>query len=94
MVWTRCPKDVFVGNLALKIGVMDSIICFNEGMSSRLGVLSHLGISSSRRACAELHAIDKIRVSKAELIFKTQAKGQKRVRKISEDDESYGYGQH
>ncbi|GBL84103.1 hypothetical protein AVEN_7492-1, partial [Araneus ventricosus] len=31
-VWERIPKTTFVGINTLKIGVMDAVLCFNDGV--------------------------------------------------------------
>ncbi|KAG8277007.1 hypothetical protein J6590_051908 [Homalodisca vitripennis] len=45
VVWTRLPKNVFVGRKTLELGVYDAIITFNNGNLGRLEVFKHLGIS-------------------------------------------------
>ncbi|GFX05550.1 uncharacterized protein TNCV_3434541 [Trichonephila clavipes] len=35
-IWERIPKTVFVGIETLKFGVMDAVICFNDGYVSRI----------------------------------------------------------
>ena len=32
-IWKRCPKDVYVGQQILEIGVSSAILSFNEGMN-------------------------------------------------------------
>ncbi|GFU64145.1 uncharacterized protein TNCV_3745131 [Trichonephila clavipes] len=43
-IWERIPKTVFVGIETLKFGVMDAVICFNDGYVSRIKVFEALGI--------------------------------------------------
>ncbi|GFU65295.1 transposable element Tcb2 transposase [Trichonephila clavipes] len=43
-IWERIPKTVFVGIETLKFGVMDAVICFNDGY---LEVSDELGIAQS-----------------------------------------------
>ena len=39
VVWSRIPKNVFVGMSTLELGVLDAVITFNDGYSGRLQVL-------------------------------------------------------
>ncbi|GFX23734.1 uncharacterized protein TNCV_3596761 [Trichonephila clavipes] len=53
-IWERIPKSVFVGIETLKFGVMDAVICFNNGYVSRIKVFEALGIKpgyNTERAC-------------------------------------------
>ncbi|XP_069698811.1 uncharacterized protein [Periplaneta americana] len=43
-IWERLPKTVFVGLNVLKTGVLDAVITFNDGSSSRKKVLELMGI--------------------------------------------------
>ncbi|GFU98306.1 uncharacterized protein TNCV_3005901 [Trichonephila clavipes] len=45
-IWERIPKTVFVGIETLKFGVMDAVICFNDGYVSRIKVFEALGIKT------------------------------------------------
>ncbi|GBN41912.1 hypothetical protein AVEN_227711-1 [Araneus ventricosus] len=47
-VWERIPKNTFVGINTLKIGVMDAVLCFNDGVYSRTEVLKNLGITPGK----------------------------------------------
>ncbi|GFW19248.1 uncharacterized protein TNCV_255751 [Trichonephila clavipes] len=38
-IWERIPKTVFVGIETFKFGVMDAVICFNDGYAGRRTVL-------------------------------------------------------
>ena len=57
-VWDRIPKTTFVGLQTLKIGVLDAVICFNEGAVSRCKVLEELSISPGQNMKAGLLTID------------------------------------
>ncbi|GFV91924.1 uncharacterized protein TNCV_2975951 [Trichonephila clavipes] len=41
-VWNRVPKKTFLSKITLQMGVMDSVICFNEGAYARTEVLKAL----------------------------------------------------
>ena len=45
MIWKRCPKDVYVGQQTLELGISSAVISFNEGMNSILKVMQHYGMS-------------------------------------------------
>ncbi|GBO00075.1 hypothetical protein AVEN_84462-1 [Araneus ventricosus] len=50
-VWERIPKNTFVGINTLKIGVMDAVLCFNDGVYSRTEVRKNLGITPGKNTC-------------------------------------------
>ncbi len=47
-IWERLPKNTFVRLTAMKLGVMDAVICFNESANSRVKVLQSMGIVSGQ----------------------------------------------
>ncbi|GFW79736.1 uncharacterized protein TNCV_4361621 [Trichonephila clavipes] len=67
-IWERIPKTVFVGNETLKFGVMDAIICFNDGYVSRIKVFEALGIKPGYNTERALLIIDNKRIFEAERI--------------------------
>ena len=44
LIWTRCPKRIYVGNSVLKTAVASAVICYNDGVQGTLPVLTKLGI--------------------------------------------------
>ena len=58
-IWVRIPKTVFVCLNTLKVGVLDSVVCFNYGSLKRLHVLEKLGINPGCNTTAALQEIDK-----------------------------------
>ena len=44
LIWTRCPKRIYVGNSVLKTVVASDVICYNDGVQGTLPVLTKLGI--------------------------------------------------
>ncbi|GFX87126.1 uncharacterized protein TNCV_2151791 [Trichonephila clavipes] len=66
-IWERIPKTVFVGIETLKFGVMDAVICFNDGYVSRIKVFEALGIKPGYNTERALLIIDK-RIFEAERI--------------------------
>ncbi|GFW14588.1 uncharacterized protein TNCV_2359121 [Trichonephila clavipes] len=67
-IWERIPKTVFVGIETLKFGVMDAVICFNDGYVSRIKVFEALGIKSGYNTERALLIIDNKRIFEAERI--------------------------
>ncbi|GFV79862.1 uncharacterized protein TNCV_1726871 [Trichonephila clavipes] len=64
----RIPKTVFVGIETLKFGVMDAVICFNDGYVSRIKVFEALGIKPGYNTERALLIIDNKRIFEAEHI--------------------------
>ncbi|GFW54220.1 uncharacterized protein TNCV_1559981 [Trichonephila clavipes] len=67
-IWERIPKTVFVGIKTLKFGVMDAVICFNDGYVSRIKVFEALGIKPGYNTERALLIIDNKRIFEAERI--------------------------
>ncbi|GFY19005.1 uncharacterized protein TNCV_3876931 [Trichonephila clavipes] len=66
-----CPlgeDSCFVGIETLKFGVMDAVICFNDGYVSRIKVFEALGIKSGYNTERALLIIDNKRIFEAERI--------------------------
>ena len=57
IVWTRCPKRVYVNRKTLEIGVYSAILEFNEGKSGIERVMELVGLESgSQQATQNLYA--------------------------------------
>ncbi|GFT29309.1 uncharacterized protein TNCV_756781 [Trichonephila clavipes] len=67
-IWERIPKTVFVGIETLKFGVMDAVICFNDGYVSRIKVFEALGIKPGYNTERALLIIDNKQIFEAERI--------------------------
>ncbi|GFU61129.1 uncharacterized protein TNCV_763891 [Trichonephila clavipes] len=61
-IWERIPKTVYVGIETLKFGVMDAVICFNDGYVSRIKVFEALGIKPGYNTERALLIIDNKRI--------------------------------
>ncbi|GFT77253.1 uncharacterized protein TNCV_182751 [Trichonephila clavipes] len=61
-IWERIPKTVFVGIETLKFGVMDAVICFNNGYVSRMEDFEALGIKPGYNTERGLLIIDNKRI--------------------------------
>ncbi|GFU43868.1 uncharacterized protein TNCV_652511 [Trichonephila clavipes] len=66
-VWNRVPKKTFVSKRTLQMGVMDAVICFNEGAYARTEVLKALKINPGVNTCEGLRKIDYVRICEAEM---------------------------
>ena len=44
IIWTRCPKRVYVGNSIFKTAVASAVISFNDGANGLLPVFEKIGI--------------------------------------------------
>jgi hypothetical protein len=75
------PKTVFVGFQTLKIGVLDTVICFNEASAVRCNVLQVLGMSpgenvEKKRCCCQTNF--ELSRLKRQFEIALRKKGQKR----------------
>ena len=48
LIWTRCPKDVYVGCAVLERGTASAVINFNQGFQGMLKVFKELGINPGK----------------------------------------------
>lgn len=80
-IWKRLPKTKFIGMKTLKMGVMDAVICFNDGVSSRANVFKSMGIVPGQNMCESLRKIDFRRISDAELKLKKLSKEARKQKK-------------
>ena len=47
IIWTRCPKNIFVNRSTLEIGINSAIIHFNNGSIGVTEVFNHFGLSGN-----------------------------------------------
>ncbi|GFW45278.1 uncharacterized protein TNCV_4733861 [Trichonephila clavipes] len=73
-VWNRVPKNTFVSKRTLQMGVMDAVICFNEGAYARTEVLKALKINPGVNTCEGLRKIDYVRICEAEMAVQKASK--------------------
>jgi hypothetical protein len=87
-IWERLPKTKFIGMTTLKIGVMDSVICFNDGVYSRTKVFESMGIVPGINMRMSLRKVDALRICEAELkvqkLSKEALKRKKGQKKLSD----------
>lgn len=96
VVWSRIPKNVFVGKDTLELGVRDAVIVSNDGNVGRIKVLQELGLSDvGKNTITALQKFDVVRLRQAELAAEAMTK-ESRVKKrrlllgeTEGDDEQY-----
>lgn len=89
-IWERLPKTVFVGGKTLQIGVLDAIICFNDGCQARNSVFTRMGIKPGNNCSSALLLFDRERIMKSErdlMQISKAARISKRVNKKRKQDE-------
>lgn len=80
VLWSRVPKNNFVGLKTLQFGALDAVITYNEGNKGRIKVLRNLGVRIGNNCLKTLYCIDRERVVKAD---KAAQIGTKEARKRS-----------
>ena len=98
-IWARIPKTVFVGIETLKFGVLDSVICFNDGTMKRGEVFRKIGLEPGNNFQSAFRKIDRQRIIEAEKhveVLSKQARltmrAQKRKREDEESERCEEYG--
>lgn len=89
IIWTRIPKNNFVGIETLTIGVLDAIVTFNSGALGKVQVLEKLCGDAGSNCVVGLKHIDKTRIlgaNKAALEYTKQKRKQKRQLKRKRED--------
>ncbi len=66
VVWGRCPKEIFVGTVAVQLAIDSAVSQYNDGTVSVARVLQKLGIATGKHAMKYLVAKDKKRIRLAE----------------------------
>ena len=102
LIWTRCPKRIYVGNSVLKTAVASAAICYNDGVQGTFPVLTKLGIEHGFFTADTCRKADICRVKQANRKSTNKAKQRRKtlqaVRKgfndknEQEEGETYGSG--
>lgn len=99
VIWTRIPKNTFVGLSTLKLGVMDAIITFNLGALGKVKVLEKLCSVAGRNCLLGLKHIDQVRIleankaiQKENMSKRREKRNLKRKRQDKEEENSNHYG--
>ncbi|GFW35296.1 uncharacterized protein TNCV_3004541 [Trichonephila clavipes] len=69
-----CAEKTFVSKRTLQMGVMDAVICFNEGAYARTEVLKALKINPGVNTCESLRKIDYVRIYEADMAVQKASK--------------------
>ncbi|GFX20826.1 uncharacterized protein TNCV_78821 [Trichonephila clavipes] len=77
-----CAEKTFVSKITLQMGVMDAVICFNEGAYARTEVLKALKINPGVNTCEGLRKIDYVRICEAEMAVQKASKEARTKRQI------------
>lgn len=90
IIWSRIPKNNFVGRKTLELGVYDSIITFNDGNIGRIKLLKELGFTDyGVNTINALKSADEERVRKADraaMDATKEARVARRRKRIVEDE--------
>lgn len=102
IVWSKIPKNVFVRNNTLKLGVFDAVLSFNDGFSSKIAIYNKLCLKLNSKAINVLRNMDITRMKKAEIAalqMTREARIAKKKRKLAleegeeqADNPEYGAG--
>lgn len=90
VLWSRIPKNTFVGRSTLEVGAKDALITFNDGNIGRLRVLKCLGLEDvGEHTVAALKYADHIRITKADraaLEMTKEARIKRRRKRLADDE--------
>lgn len=101
VIWSRLPKNNFVNAITLKIGVLDAVLSYNDGVLAKVKVLQDLCGKAGLNCVVGLKKIDSKRVREAERAYaeieKRARKAKKNVKRRleeaeNEEDPQYGAG--
>ena len=80
VIWTKCPKNVYVGRKMLEIGVASAVLHFNDGGKGLLEVYKNLKLSTGYFVFEGLAKTDKLRVKMMNI--KASEKGRHQKKKL------------
>ena len=66
VIWKRCPKDVFVGQSTLEMGVASAVINFNHGQSGILKLMENLSMNPGEYLIRYCNERDNTRIKEME----------------------------
>jgi hypothetical protein len=97
VVWSRVPKNTFVGKETLDLGVWDAVCTYNDGCVSRLSVLKQCGIKDiGKNTEAAMNDTDILRIKKAQIAAQQVTKEARTARRrrrlmLNDPDEEQDY---
>lgn len=87
VLWTRLPKNVFVGKHTLELGTAEAVCTWNDGNISRTKIIQHLGISDvGLNTLCILKQFDSERIARAELAERNSTKEARRKMRGRSDE--------
>ena len=89
VIWSRCPKTIFVGKHKLHGAVATAISSFNEGAIHMSQVLKKLAIEPNQLINMFIDDIDSIRIQKATKASISSSKSKKRARWVKKRQERH-----
>ena len=102
VIWTRCPKRVYVGNSTFKTAVASAVIAYNDGSMGLFPVFEKCGIEIGHFTRVSSEQADKKRIKHSNRKSTDKVKSRrKRLRGIKkgyrekeelEEGQVYGYG--
>ncbi len=92
IIWSLCPKEVFVGWRRLDIAVRSAIMQYNDGKASKVAVFNYMGIQNGSYHQQYVNLIDKKRVKGSEVTERQKKKRQKNQEAVSLLRQSSEYG--
>lgn len=101
VIWSRLPKNTFVNSETIKIGVLDAVLSYNDGLLAKVRVLEYLCGKAGPNCVIGLQKLDAKRAREAERahqeIEKRARKAKKTIKRRLEeaenqDEPSYGAG--
>ena len=80
IIWSKCPRNIFVEKSVLEMGVNSAILHFNDGSSGIQSVFNCFGISTGRVSRFSMEKSDRRSVVNAQ--NKASEKSKKRRKKL------------
>jgi len=63
IIWSRCPKNIFVHKSTFAMGVHSAVLCFNEGTSGVKRVMKYLNLDIGAKTAIFSFRKDRARLS-------------------------------
>ena len=93
VIWSLCPKEVFVSRQRLEIAVNTAVVLFNDGECASADIMKELGVDPGQHCMAMMRHRDSARIAAADRADMYSAKVKRRKvqgkSKETEDDDSY-----
>ena len=80
VIWSRCPKTVFVGKSRVDAAASMAICTFNEGASAMVSVMDKLWLQRTYVTVSAMRQTDKVRIAKAQAATSATAKHRRKIK--------------